>query len=93
MRRNKNYEPNLKARVTLESIKGLKTVSQISSEYKVHPNLITRWKKEAIQKFPSIFFKQDRKEIIEAEETIDNLYKQIGMLKVENDFLKKKLMN
>ena len=86
----KRYGAALKAKVALEAIKGQRTVSEIASEYGVHPNLITKWKKQVIEESPGIF--SDKKERIEKQnqELESELYRQIGQLKVELDWLKKK---
>ena len=86
----KRYGAALKAKVALEAIKGQRTVSEIASEYGVHPNLITKWKKQVIEESPGIF--SDKKERVEkqSQELEAELYRQIGQLKVELDWLKKK---
>lgn len=86
----KRYSASLKAKVALEAIKGQRTVSEIASEYGVHPNLITKWKKQVIEELPGIF--SDKKERVEkqSQELESELYRQIGQLKVELDWLKKK---
>jgi transposase len=55
--------------------------------------MIVKWKKEAISKLPLLFQKADNTGINEAEEKIDELYREIGKLKVESDYLKKKLLS
>jgi transposase-like protein len=89
MRKRRNFDPNFRARVALEAIKGTKTLSEISAEYKIHPNMIVKWKKELVAKLPTIFQKQDNSELAEAQEKNDELYKEIGKLKMEVDYLKK----
>jgi transposase-like protein len=86
----KRYGAALKAKVALEAIKGQRTVSEIASEYGVHPNLITKWKKQVIEESPGIF--SDKKERVEkqSQELESELCRQIGQLKVELDWLKKK---
>jgi transposase-like protein len=86
----KRYSASLKAKVALEAIKGQRTVSEIASEYGVHPNLITKWKKQVIEESPAIF--SDKKERVDkqSQELESELYRQIGQLKVELDWLKKK---
>jgi transposase-like protein len=86
----KRYSASLKAKVALEAIKGQRTVSEIASEYGVHPNLITKWKKQVIEESPGIF--SDKKERVDkqSQELESELYRQIGQLKVELDWLKKK---
>lgn len=89
----KIYDGNFKARVVLEVIRGQKTISEIASEYGVHPNQIINWKKKVIEKLPEILSNSNGKNEkngnngssdLEAE-----LYRQIGQLKVELDWLKK----
>ncbi len=93
MRRRRTYDAAFRARVALEAIKNTRTLAEISGEYKVHPNMIVKWKKEAISKLPLLFQKADNTGISEAEEKIDELYREIGKLKVESDYLKKKLLS
>jgi len=91
MMRNK-FEAGFKAKVALEAIKGEKTLAELSSQYGVHANMITRWKQEALEKLPGIFDKKaERRENAEEAEKVDKLYKAVGELKMENDWLKKKL--
>ena len=71
----------------LEGLRGQKTVAQIASEYQVHPTQVNQWKKQAMEKLRSGF--DGKKEAaVTDEKKIDNLYRQIGKLQVENDFLK-----
>lgn len=86
----KNYNAAFKAKVALEAIKQEKTISQISSEFGVHPNLVGKWKKQMLQELPSLFTGKRKKVTKEAEELQDELYRQIGQLKVELEWLKKK---
>lgn len=91
MKRN-NYTAEFKSKVVLELLREEKTVSQVAAEYGVHPNLISRWKAEFIEKMPAVFSKEAaetdklRKEH-DAEK--EELIKQIGQLSVENTWLKK----
>ena len=91
MKKN-SYEPEFKAKVVLTLLREEKTVSQVAAEYGVHPNLISRWKAEFVEKMPTVFSKNIsetdklRKEY-DAEK--EELIKQIGQLSVENAWLKK----
>jgi transposase-like protein len=87
----KTIEAGLKAKVALEAIKGEKTLTQISSDYGVHPNLVSKWKQELLKGAAEIFSKHIGKQSNGQEEQVEKLYKSIGELKVENDWLKKKL--
>lgn len=87
----KKFEAGFKAKVALEAFRGEKTMAELSSEYGVHANMISRWKQELLQGAAGIFNGKHAKNDNGQEETVDKLYKSIGELKVENDWLKKKL--
>lgn len=87
----RNYSASFKAKVALETVKKEKTISQLSSEYGVHSNQITQWRKRMLEELPDIFSKNRQKKEKGAEELQAELYQQIGQLKVELDWLKKNL--
>jgi transposase len=87
----KRFEAGFKAKVAMEAVKGEHTLSELSSKYGVHPNIISKWKKELLQGAAEIFSSRKGRHRQQQEEDIDKLYKSIGKLKVENDWLKKKL--
>jgi len=87
----KKFEAGFKARVALEAYKGEKTLAELSSEYGAHANMISRWKQELLKGAAEIFNEGKSKQDNGQEEKADKLYKSIGELKVENDWLKKKL--
>lgn len=88
----RNYDESFKTKVVLETLKEQKTLSQLSSEFGLHANQISDWKRQAISGLPSLFgAKRDSVSEDLQEELTAPLYQQIGQLKVENDFLKKKL--
>ena len=86
----KSFDGTLKAKVALEAIKGEKTFSQIASQYKVHGNQSRQWKKRVLEELPGLFSRKREKSQVEAEELTAELYRQIGQLKVELDWVKKK---
>jgi transposase-like protein len=86
----KRYDGSFKARVALEAIRGERTVAEIASMYGVHPNQISKWKKQALDELPNIFSGRYEKREMQGKELTDQLYQQIGQLKVELDWLKKK---
>ncbi|HYT42109.1 MAG TPA: IS3 family transposase [Methylomirabilota bacterium] len=86
----KRYSADLKAKVALEAIRGQKTTNEIASEYGVHPTQITQWKKQALEELPQIFSSRREKAEQAEEELKSTLYQEIGQLKVELDWLKKK---
>ena len=84
------YEASFKAKVAFEAAKGEKTMAQLAGEYDVHPNQIGRWKTELLEKLPELFSDRRKRVDKDREETEAELYRQIGQLKVELDWLKKK---
>ena len=86
----KRYSSAFKAKVALEAIKKEKTIAQLSSEYGVHANQINQWRKRLLEELPEIFSKNRQKKEKDTEDLQDELYRQIGQLKVELDWLKKK---
>jgi transposase-like protein len=86
----RKIEPSLKAKVVLEAIKGEKTVSEIAGQFGVHPNQVSQWRKKVLEALPGIFSGRKKKQDKEDEELQAELYRQIGKLKVELDWLKKK---
>jgi len=86
----KNYSASFKAKVALEAVKQEKTISQLSSEYGVHANQINQWRKRVLEELPDIFSQKRKKKEKDTEELQSELYQQIGQLKVELDWLKKK---
>jgi transposase len=87
-RTRKNYTPTLKAKVAIEAIRGVKTAAQIAQAFDVHPNLVACWKKQAVDQLPEVFAGHHAKQPGDADK--DELYQQIGRMKVELDFLKKR---
>ncbi len=89
----RNHSGELKAKVALEAVKSTKTINEIASQYEVHPNLVTGWKKQLLTEASSLFSAKRENGEKEQEELIARLYQQIGQLQVELDWLKKKLKN
>lgn len=88
--KHKKYTPTEKARIALEAIKGEQTLAQITSKYGIHATQVNRWKKQALAYLPNAFSDKGKQETNTHEIELAELYEQIGRLKVENDFLKKK---
>ena len=85
----KKHTVQTKVKVAIEAIKGDKTGSQITSQYGVHLSQVNTWKKLALASIPEAFSGARAKQTDNQQCLVDELYKQIGQLKVENDFLKK----
>jgi transposase len=88
--KRRNHTAAFKAKVALAAAKGDKTIAELASEYEVHPNQITQWKKQLLESLPEIFSRRRQNEQYQQEELTAELYQQIGQLKVELDWLKKK---
>lgn len=88
-RTRKTHSAELKAKVALEAIKGERTQAEIAQTYRVHPNLVANWRRQALDLLPVLFepMQSAAAPIIDREK--EDLYRLIGQMKVEMDFLKK----
>lgn len=89
--KRRQYDAELKARIALAALKGDKTLNEIAALFEVHPSLVTVWRKRALVELPRVFSEQPTQGAAEAAANEQRLYEQIGRLKVELDWLKKKL--
>jgi len=83
MNKRQNYSKEFKARVALDAIKGQKTMSELASEYRVHPNQIGQWKRKLLQGSAELFSRGKDHEAEAHEAEKDRLCRQIGKLQVE----------
>lgn len=88
-KKQKNYTVEFKAKVALEAIRGDLTINEISTKYSVHSTQINRWKQQALASIKTCFNGKFEKALQSDQKLIDDLYRQIGQLTCENDFLKK----
>jgi transposase-like protein len=90
-RPRRRHSSAFKARVALEAVKGQKTLNELGSEFGVHPMQVTQWKRQLLEASPEIFENgsASRRER-EQEQLVEQLYQQIGQLKMEVDWLQKK---
>ena len=88
-RKRKRHDAALKARVALEALKERETVARISKQFEVHPTQVNQWKRKLLEEAPEIFERENGSKRVEAFEATE-LYEQIGRLKMELDWLKKK---
>jgi transposase len=86
----RGHDATFKARVALEALKEEKTMAQLSSEFGVHVNQIRQWRQKLLDELPSLFSDRRKKKDKEGDELLSELYRQIGQLKVELEWLKKK---
>ena len=87
--KRKQYSAQFKAKVALEAAKEAKTTSQLSSQYDIHPTVINNWKRQLLSEASSLFEADQKsdKKTKDQQAQIDELYRQIGKLTVERDFL------
>jgi putative transposase len=89
----KHFSASQKAQIALEILKEERTVNQIASEHGVHPNVLYRWKNQALENFPKLFedeTKSERDRKVEHERQVNELYSEIGRLTTQLNWLKKK---
>lgn len=89
-RPRQQFTPAFKAKVAIEAIKGERTASEIARSFSVHPNLVGIWKRQALESLPEVFASPRQRRNDEEEAEKDELYRKIGQLKVELDWIKKK---
>ena len=88
--KRRQHSAEFKAKVALAAVKGDKTLAELVSEFEVHPHQITAWKKKLLAALPEVFSRRRGRDRQEQEALTAQLYQQIGQLKVELDWLKKK---
>jgi transposase len=93
-RERRKFTNAFKTEVVLEALKEKKTIAELADKYTLFPNQITNWKAEFLEKASTVFGSDVSSAAIEAEKKEkleDDLFSQIGRLKMENEWLKKKL--
>ena len=89
--KRKQHTAAFKAQLALAALKGDRTVNELASQYGVHPTLIHTWKKQLLQGAESVFGNVARAAVQDAEAEKAELFEQIGRLKMELEWLKKKV--
>jgi transposase-like protein len=89
-KQRKQHSPQFKAKVALAALQNEKTTAQLASRFNIHPTMISTWKRQLLDNAAELFDK-GQKSRKQAEGKIDELYRHIGKLKVERDFLARKL--
>lgn len=90
IKKRKQYSPEFKAKVAVAAVRNEASIAELAAKYEVHPTMIGTWKRELLESAAEIFDK-GQKTRKQHDSTVDELYRQIGQLKVENNFLSKGL--
>lgn len=90
VRTRKKHSNEFKAKVALEAVKGVQSLSELATRHKVHPTQIAQWKKHLVEGAPEVFERGHSGVGIDAEGLTAPLYQEIGRLKMELDYLRKK---
>ncbi len=90
-RKRRRHSDEFKARVALEAVKGVKTLSELSATHGVHPTVIAQWKRHLVDGSAEVFSRKNGPRSKSEEELTSPLYEEIGRLKMEVNWLKKKL--
>lgn len=88
--KRRRFEAALKVRIGLEALKGIKTVAEIAREYQVHPNQVSQWKSQLVERLPEVYESGPSVRLQESEQEIERLERKVGQLTMELDWLKKK---
>ena len=86
----RKFTSEFKAKVAIEAIKGQRTVNELAQEFEVHPNQIAVWKKQLLGSAGDVFSRGKDLDAEQKAAECDRLYRKVGQLQVENDWLKKK---
>jgi len=89
--KRRKHSEEFKAKVALEAVKGVRTLSELSGRFKVHSTVIAHWKRQLVERAPLVFGGGNATAVKSEEELTGPLYEKIGRLEVEVDWLKKKL--
>lgn len=89
-KKRKQHSAQFKAKVALAALENDETTAQLASRFNIHPTMISAWKRQLVESAADLFDK-NHKSLKQADAQTDELYRQIGQLKVENDFLGRKL--
>lgn len=89
-KQRRKHSAEFKARVALEAIKGIKTLSEIAREYEIHPVMVGKWKTEMLDRLPELFEGNKSAQNKDPEKEQEQLHRKLGQLTMEVDFLEKK---
>ena len=90
-RKRRQFSEKFKAKVAFDAVKGIKTLAELATEYQVHPNQISDWKKQLLTNAPELFSTGKKRQTKSVDEITAPLYEEIGRLKMDVKWLEKKL--
>ena len=90
-KKRRTFTDKFKAKVALDAVRSLKTLGELATEYQVHPNQISQWKRELLTHAPELFSGKKNAAVKTEEELTAPLYEEIGRLKMDVKWLEKKL--
>lgn len=85
-RSRRKFGAEFKKKVAIEALKERSTLAELAEKYELHPNQISTWKQELIEKSVMVFETKSKTDITSKEQDADKLYNKIGRLEIENDF-------
>lgn len=88
-KKRRQYSPEFKSKIAIAAVRGDKTASELASQYEIHPTQVNTWKRELLENVSTLFDKGKSADKVQSDTKAENdeLYRQIGKLKVERDFL------
>jgi transposase-like protein len=90
-KKRRNFSSKFKAQIALDAVRGMKTLAELATEHKVHPNQISIWKKQLLAQAEDLFERGKSASEKSEEEIAAPLYEEIGRLKMDIKWLEKKL--
>ena len=90
-KKKRQFTDKFKAKVALEAVRGVKTLSELAADHQVHPNQISQWKKQLLDNAPELFSRGKSRVTKTEEELTAPLFEEIGRLKMDIKWLEKKL--
>ena len=89
-KQRRKHTAEFKARVAIEAIRGVKTISEIAAEFEIHPVMVGNWKKDMLERLPELFESKNANKEKDTEKETEKLHRKVGQLTMEVEFLEKK---
>ena len=89
-KQRRKHTAEFKARVAIEAIRGVKTISEIAAEFEIHPVMVGNWKKDMLERLPELFENKNANKEKDTEKETEKLHRKVGQLTMEVEFLEKK---